>query len=319
MFADAAIRFVESASEQQPFFLYVSLMAPHDTRNPPEAYREMYYKKLPPLPENFLPLHPFRNGPATMMGRDEALAPWPRTPEVVRDQLAEYYGLITHLDEQVGRVIKALDNSPHANNTIVIYTADHGLGIGSHGLMGKQNVYEQSMRCPLIVRGPGVPAGKQTEAFTYIHDLHATLLSAAGLTPSAPIDGKDLSVLWTGEQQAVRNRIFLPFQDNQRAVNDGRWKLHVYPQINHRLLFDLKNDPHETKNLAEDPKYADEVTRMMALMEEERKRVGDTQTLTVTNPQPKEIAYDESKRFPDRWQPKWIRDKYFHGREAKRR
>ena len=79
---------------------------------------------------------------------------------MISDQLCEYYGLITHLDEQVGRILAALRESPHADNTIVIYTADHGLGMGSHGLLGKQNIYEQSMKCPLIIRGPGIPAGK---------------------------------------------------------------------------------------------------------------------------------------------------------------
>ena len=84
---------------------------------------------------------------------------------MISDQLCEYYGLITHLDEQVGRVIEALEESLHAKNTIVIYTADHGLAMGSHGLLGKQNVYEQSMSCPLILSGPGIPSGQSSQCF----------------------------------------------------------------------------------------------------------------------------------------------------------
>jgi len=116
--------------------------------NPPVNYREYYYDHHPPLPANFLPSHPFKNAPWIQMQRDQSLAPWPRTEEVISDQLCEYYGLITHLDEQVGRIMKALNDSPPANNTIVIYTADHGLALGSHGLLGKQNIYEQCMMSP---------------------------------------------------------------------------------------------------------------------------------------------------------------------------
>ncbi|MEO0415061.1 MAG: sulfatase-like hydrolase/transferase, partial [Verrucomicrobiota bacterium] len=160
VFADEAIRFLESAEQDQPFFLYVSFLAPHDPRNPPEKYRQRYYDDRPPLPENYLPLHPFKNAPQAIMGRDENLGPWPRTKELVSDQLCEYYGLVTHLDEQVGRIMESLKDTDHADNTIVIYTADHGLGMGSHGLLGKQNIYDQSMRCPLIIQGPGIPQGE---------------------------------------------------------------------------------------------------------------------------------------------------------------
>ena len=256
VFADAAIDYVNNAKTDKPFFLYVAFTAPHDPRNPPEKYRQIYYDKRPPLPKNFLPQHPFKNGPQAMMGRDEGLAAWPRTKEVVSDQLCEYYGLVTHLDEQVGRIMKAVENSPHANNTYLIYTADHGLAMGSHGLLGKQNVYEQSMACPLIIRGPGIPAGKSSESFTYVHDLYATVCAMAGVETPKGIDAKDLTPLWQGKSKSVRDSVFLPFQNNQRAINDGRWKLHIYPKINHRLLFDLQTDPHETNNLATNPKHA---------------------------------------------------------------
>ena len=144
LFADSAIDFLgglESSSD--PFFCYVSFTAPHDPRQPPLPHRERYYKNRPPLPKNFMPHHPFHNG--WMTGRDENLAAWPRTKEVISDQLAEYYGLITHMDEQIGRILKALEASGKADNTIIVYTADHGLAVGSHGLLGKQSVYEHSM------------------------------------------------------------------------------------------------------------------------------------------------------------------------------
>jgi arylsulfatase A-like enzyme len=291
-------------------------MAPHDPRNPPEKYREIYYDKRPPLPPNFLPQHPFQNAPQATSGRDESLAAWPRTEEVVSDQLCEYYGLVTHLDEQVGRVMDALDGSPHAENTIIIYTADHGLAMGSHGLLGKQNIYEQSMSSPLILSGPGIPEGKSSSAFTYIHDLYATVCDFAGVAKPGDVDSKTLVPVIHGQADRVHESVFLPFQDNQRAVNDGRWKLHVYPKINHRLLFDLSNDPHEVTNLAGDLEHQADVQRMQSLMETWRNRLDDPYPLSVEKPQPLTPNYHNSNRVLDRWQPKWIRDKYFGGRES---
>ena len=315
VFADEAVRFIREAGTEQPFFLYVAFMAPHDPRNPPEAYRKMYYEKRPPLPANFLPRHPFRNAPQAISGRDESLAPWPRTKEVISDQICEYYGLVTHLDKQVGRILDTLKKSPHAENTIVVYTADHGLAMGSHGLLGKQNVYEQSMRCPLILNGPGIPKGKSSNAFTYIHDLYATLCDFAGIDAPDGIDSQSLKPIMDGRAAGIRESLFLPFQDNQRAVRDGKWKLHVYPKINHRLLFDLSTDPHEMNNLAADPAHQLDVERMQSLMESWRTRLDDPYPLSVDNPEPKEPEYDNSKRVLDVWQPKWIRDKYFGGRD----
>ncbi len=315
-FANDAIEFIEGAESEKPFFLYVAFMAPHDPRNPPEKYREIYYQNRPPLPENFLPEHPFQNAPQATSGRDEGLAPWPRTRDVVSDQLCEYYGLVTHLDEQVGRILKALEGSPHAENTIVIYTADHGLAMGSHGLLGKQNVYEQSMMCPLILRGPGVPAGESSDAFTYIHDLYATVCDFAGVETGDKVDAQTLRPLMNGEVDSIRDSVFLPFQNNQRAVQDGRWKLHVYPQINHQLLFDLSSDPHEMNNLAENPEYASEMARMTELLETWRGDLGDPYPLSVEDPAPKEPQYDNANRVLDIWQPEWIREKYFGGRDT---
>jgi len=314
VYADDAVKFIKESDNEQPFFLYVAFTAPHDPRNPPEKYREMYYKNRPPLPLNYLPKHPFQNAPQATSGRDESLAPWPRTKEIISDQLCEYYGLITHLDEQVGRIMQALEKSPHAKNTIVIYTADHGLAMGSHGLLGKQNVYEQSMRCPLILRGPGVPSGKSSDAFTYVHDLYATICDFAGIQQPENNDSKSLRPMMDGAIDQVRDTVFLPFQDNQRAVNNGRWKLHIYPKINHRLLFDLASDPHELNNLAEDTRYQSQVSQMLALMESHRHLLKDPYPLSVEHPEPKQPNYDNSKRVLDRWQPEWIRDKYFEGR-----
>ncbi|MHC4565574.1 MAG: sulfatase-like hydrolase/transferase [Planctomycetota bacterium] len=309
LFTSAAIEFLENYDRDKPFFAYVAFTAPHDPRNPPLKYRKMYYRKRPPLPANFKPQHPFDNG--HMVGRDENLAPWPRTEGVVRDQLAEYYGLITHMDEHIGRVLKTLKKSKHADNTIVIYAADHGLAVGSHGLMGKQSIYEHSMGCPLIFAGPGVPQGGSTQAFSYLLDIFPTVCSLTGIQAPAGVEGRNLRPIWQGKTSKVRDHVFLSFRKVQRSVRDDRWKLIRYPQIDYTQLFDLRSDPHELNNLADHPAQADRVREMLRLLEKSQREVGDDLPLTVANPAPKEIDMTGRAREPDRWQPQWIRRKYF--------
>ncbi len=308
LFADAAVEFLSTYKEEKPFYAYVAFTAPHDPRDPPAAYREEYYKKRPPLPANYLPQHPFDNGSVT--GRDENLGPWPRTRELVSDQLCEYYGLVTHMDEQIGRVLRALEASGRAKNTVVLYAADHGLAMGSHGLLGKQSVYEHSMKCPLVIAGPGIPKG-ETRAYSYLHDLFPTVCSLAGIPAPGNLDGKSLDVLWKGEAKSVRDSLFLSYVRFARSVQDGRWKLIRYPQIDHTQLFDLESDPDEMKDLAKDPAQKGRIESLTALLRDWQAKLGDGQPLTVPNPKPGPVDLTGGKRPPDQWQPGWIRKKYF--------
>ncbi|MFK7851497.1 MAG: sulfatase-like hydrolase/transferase [Akkermansiaceae bacterium] len=310
MFADAAVEFLNQKREK-PFFLYVAFTAPHDTRNPPPKYREIYYKKDLPLPKNFMPLHPFDNGSLSPKFRDENLAPWPRPKGMIRDQISEYYGLITHLDEQIGKVLEALENNPQAKNTYVIFTSDHGLALGRHGLMGKQSLYEHSMRSPLIIRGPGVPAESSSQALVYLHDLYPTILKLAGQSDDTAEDAANLEPLWLGEKTAVRDHLFMAFQSQIRSIRDERWKLLIYPQINHRQLYDLQSDPDELFNLAMLPEHEETLKRLTTSMGEWQKTLGDDQALSSTNPKSKDYDYTKFKQKRDRWQPDWIFKKYF--------
>jgi arylsulfatase A-like enzyme len=309
-FADRAVEFIEGQKGEKPFFCYVAFTQPHDPRNPPEKYRQIYYQNRPPLPGNYRPLPAFDNGMIKGV-RDEDLAPFPRPKEVISDQLCEYYGHITYLDEQVGRILAALEKAGHTKDTLVIYAADHGLALGSHGLVGKQNVYEDSMKCPLIVAGPGVKAGQSTSAFSYLLDLFPSICDAAGIKPLDGFAGHSLRPIWGGEKDRVRDSVFLPFLGLMRAVRDERWKLIVYPPINYRELFDLKNDPEETKNLADDPANAETIERLTKLMKSWQERVGDKQPLSVAKPKSNEISFDGYVRKVDQWQPEWVREKYF--------
>jgi arylsulfatase A-like enzyme len=256
-----------------------------------------------------LPQLPFDNG--MMKVRDEDLAAWPRTGFVIRDQLAEYYGLITHLDEQIGRILAALKQTGLANNTLIIYAADNGLALGSHGLLGKQNVFEHSMRVPLIFNGLDIPAGKSTQAFSYLLDIYPTLCDVIGIQQPANLEGESLRPVWEGKKARVRESVFLPFIQIQRAVRDERWKLICYPKIGHIQLFDLQNDPDETTNLIDRADIAGQTQRLLQLMKQWQAKVGDTLELPTQNKPPEKIDLTGQKRVPDQWQPEWIRKKYF--------
>jgi len=310
LFADAAIEFLDGLdrSSDAPFFAYVSFTAPHDPRQPPSSYREQYATTRPPLPANFMPQHPFHNG--WMSGRDESLAAWPRTPEVVGDQLAEYYGLISHMDAQIGRVLEALDRTGRADDTIVVFTADHGLAVGSHGLLGKQSVYEHSMGAPLVIAGPGIPNG-ESDALTYLYDLMPTLLGEADVAVPDDVEGKDLSVVWDGKSAGVRDSLYLTYENKMRAVTDGRWKLIRYPPIDHEQLFDLDHDPDELKNLAGEPAHQDRLATMRALLVRHHAATADPHPLQVDPPRRSKANMTGRKRKPDGHQPEWIKEKYF--------
>jgi arylsulfatase A-like enzyme len=287
----------------------VAFTAPHDPRQPPEEFRDRYARQPPPLPTNFAPQFPFDNG--FVRGRDEVLAAWPRTESVIREQLADYYGLISHLDQQIGRVLAALEDSGQLNNTLVVYAADNGLALGSHGLLGKQSVFEHSLRTPLVISGPGVPRGQSSFAFTYLLDLFPTLCEVCGVAAPDDLDGHSLRPLWTGERQEVRDSVFLPYLGVQRAVRDRRWKLIAYPDQNHLQLFDLERDPDERVNLAEQPEQEATLIRLKSLMTRWQTQVGDQVTIPETNQPPLPIDLTAEPRQPDPWQPAWIIEKYF--------
>lgn len=296
LFADTAVAFLKGQKGDRPFLCYVAFNAPHDPRVAPKEYHEHANANKPPLPPNFLPEHPFNNG--DLIGRDERLAPWPRTPEVVRQHLADYYASIEFLDAQVGRILDALRGSGQAENTLVVYSSDHGLAIGSHGLFGKQNLYDHSMHSPLLLSGPGVPRGKQTDALCYLLDIFPTLGELAGVSGPEGSEGKCLAPVLTGKEAAVRDSVFTAYRNVQRAVRDDRWKLIVYPQVNKVQLFDLRDDPAEMHDLSAGKDHAAEVKRLTALLKESQEQLGDTLPLTTDKPQP--LEFDFSKVPPEK-------------------
>lgn len=262
MFSDQAISFLRGYSDASPFCMYVSYTAPHDPRMPPQRYKEMYDPARIPLPGNFLEEHPFDNGELRI--RDEMLAPFPRPPEEIQRHLAEYYGMISHLDEHLGRLLETLDETGQAGNTVIIFAGDNGLAVGQHGLMGKQNLYEHSIRVPLIIAGPGVPEGERCGSLCYLLDLFPTVCELTGVKAPDDLEGHSLVPLLMGEADRLRDNLFFAYRDCQRAVRDERYKLVEYfVQGSHTTqLFDIVEDPLELNNLAEDAKLQGEVGRL---------------------------------------------------------
>ena len=258
-FADAAIEFIQRKSAD-PFFLHVNFTAPHDPLLIPPGYENKYDPELIPAPRNFLPRHPFDHG--NLEGRDEVLLPWPRTKELVQRDLAAYYAVISYLDVQIGRVLKALETSGQRDNTLIVFSSDHGLALGSHGLRGKQNMYEHTINVPLILAGPGVPANKTCRQQCYLRDLFPTVCELTGVPIPETVQGTSLAPVIAGTKSEVYPFIVGYFQDVQRMIRTDRWKYVWYPQISKQQLFDLAADPDELVNLADDARYAIEMAQL---------------------------------------------------------
>lgn len=268
----------------------------------------MYAGTGQPLPPNFMPVHPFHNG--WMTGRDEQLAAWPRAPEVIREQIGEYYGLISHLDARIGDLFATLESTGLADRTVVVFASDNGLALGSHGLLGKQSLYEHSTRVPLIVAGPGIPSG-ETRALVMLYDLFPTIAGLTGVDLPEGVEGVDLGGLWRGEASTVRDAIYTAYEDKMRAVRDGRFKLIRYPPLGHVQLFDLERDPYELRNLADDPAWAEQRSRLTALLEAEHARLEDPHPLVSDEKASMDFEYGSLERHPDEHQPKRVVEKYF--------
>ena len=267
LFTDSAVQFIENYDQTDPFFLYLSFTSPHDPRTPPGEYATMYKPEEVPVPDNFLPEHPFDNG--EMRIRDEVLAEFPRTPEIVQQHIADYYGMITSQDAEMGRLLQTLEAKGHLDNTIVIYTADHGLAVGQHGLLGKQNLYSHSIRVPSIFAGPGVPEGVTVDALTYLYDVFPTVCDLTEVDCPDTVEGSSLVPLMEGCVDKIRDTVFAAYKDIHRTVSDGRWKLIRYyvsketgNGTDFLQLFDLENDPSETNNLADVPEHAERINSL---------------------------------------------------------
>ncbi|MEM9141462.1 MAG: sulfatase-like hydrolase/transferase, partial [Bacteroidota bacterium] len=264
---------------EDPFFMYVAFNAPHDPRQSPKEFVEMYPPENIVVPKNFVAQHPFDQGDRRV--RDENLASHPRRVDQLKVQRGEYYAIISHADQQIGRILKALEASGKADNTYIIFSSDHGLAMGKHGLYGKQNQYEHSVRMPLIISGPGIEGGRVEDALVYLPCVFPTTYDLAGLQVPETVDFKSLSPILEGKDTQGYEAIFGTYRNFQRMVRTEKHKLIVYPHNGVQQLFDIEKDPDEMHNRIDDPDYGAVKAELYKKLQELQKETGDTLKLAL--------------------------------------
>jgi len=265
LFVDGTLDFLSEYGDN-PFFAYVSFMAPHDPRNMPRKYLEMYDYRDLELPDSFLPRHPFDNG--ELLVRDEKLANWPRNPREIKRHIADYYAMISHIDAEVGRLLDQLEDRDQLNNTIIVLAGDNGLALGRHGLMGKQNLYDHSIRVPLVFRGPGIPEGKETDTLCYLQDIFPTLCELTNITAPVTVQGRSLVPAMKEDSSGIRNGLLCAYKNLQRCIRSEDYKLIEYIVGNKRRtqLFNLEQDPEELRDLSKSPDKEDKIKELRQQM-----------------------------------------------------
>lgn len=249
LFSDSAVKYIKEYDSDKPFFMYVAYLAPHDPRTMPEEFRNMYKAEDITLPENYSPMPTVNFGWAA--GRDETVEAYPRKEENVKQHIADYYAMISHIDHNIGKILTALEEKGELENTIIVLAGDNGLAIGQHGLMGKQNIFEHSVRVPLVMAGPGIPQDKTDERYVYLLDVYPTLCDLCGVEIPESVEGKSFANAFADADFVSRDALYLAFHSRMRGVMEKGYKLIEYRTHELKLtqLFNLNNDPMETQNL----------------------------------------------------------------------
>ena len=285
LYADHAIQFLSSTTAKaKPFFCYVAFTSPHDPRTPPDKFSRMYDPAKIPLPANFLIKHPFDNGDLNV--RDEQLLPVPRDPDAIKKDIALYYGMVSEMDAQVGRILETLEKSGLRENTLIVFAGDNGLAVGQHGLLGKQNLYEHSIRVPMILSGPGVPINKKTDGFTYLSDITPTIIDYLQLPRPSSVEGRSLLPVIQDPSKKVRSSIYNVYGHWSRCIkSEDGFKLIVYnvDGIATTQLFNLKIDPWEIKDLSIEPVYREKIMQMRNLLKQQMAAAFDNLNIDLPN------------------------------------
>jgi arylsulfatase A-like enzyme len=295
LFTDAALDFLDTDRDGAPFFAYLAYTVPHDPVMAPPDYMALYDPDTIQLHPTFLPSHPVdtsRDGDRVrpMQSCDECEADavvryheWPIDQRAMRGLVAGYYAMLSHLDAQLGRIRRQLEQSGEWERTIVVFASDNGIAMGRHGCYHKQTSHDHDVHVPLIISGPGIAHGASRDAMVYLYDLFPTLCELAGLQPPDSVEGNSLVPVLAGDNSAGRDLLYHAYVQNWRAVCDGRFRYLVYAGRDgetgvctpRRLLYDIVADPIEAHDLAADPAYAADLTRLDGLLREQRDRCGD--------------------------------------------
>jgi arylsulfatase A-like enzyme len=285
MIVNEAIDFMDAADEEDPFFMYLAFNAAHWPWEAPWRWMSQYDPKDMELTDSFRGRHPFNNGELGSNGTTTEVKyiPFPRDPAKVREIMAAHYAMISHMDDAIGRLLEALQERSLLENTIVVFSADNGLGLGQHGLLGKQNIYESGVRVPLLMAGPGVPGKQTSEALAYLYDIYPTLCDLAEVKTPQSVTGKSLKPVIEGRQEGIRESLLIVYKNYMRGFRMGPWKLHQYHVRGDRneLLFNVKDDSIENRNLAGDERYASVMRTLKTEMQKRMKELGDGVILSV--------------------------------------
>lgn len=302
---DETISFLKdhaAAHDGEPFFLQCSFPDPHHPFTPPGKYWDMYNPDDIPLPRTFHTVgeneHPFltRLRNQASLGDSDDSGPRPfvlEDEDAIRQAIALTYGMITMVDDAVGDILETLKQSGLSENTIVIFTSDHGDFMGDHGLMLKHGLhYCGVLQVPFIWSDPKSPGACVTNELACSIDLGATVLARAGLAPPNGFQGLDVISGTTPQKLAARRGIIVEEDElgdhlgtddpiRTRTFIDGNWRLTLYDGTEHSELFDLANDPLEIRNLWADEDYRIKRAELVEAMLREMIRLSDTAPRSV--------------------------------------
>lgn len=268
LITDNCVNFLETRDGDEPFFAYVGYRAPHPPWCAPERFHSMYDPNdIGELPN--YKVH-FTDKPRRVIERINYYELWNVPEEMIRKSIAAYFGFVSYLDSCVGRIIDKLEDLGMREDTIVVYTSDHGEMLYKNGICEKHTLFEDALRIPLIFSQPGtVPEGMTSDALASNIDLMPTLLGLAGANVPDFVEGKDLTPTFEGTD--VQDWIFAEYYhslDPCRMVRDKRYK-YIHTEEDICELYDLENDPLESINLAWFPQYANRITRMENIVMED--------------------------------------------------
>ena len=269
--ATAAETWLSQAPSQTPWSLSVHFISAHAPFVTPKAYFDLYKPEDVPPPIRFAkkqrPDHPSISHLRKIVPHHEDIL-----LEEVQALRAAYYATISYLDALIGKVLAALDATGQADNTLIVYTSDHGFSLGDHFIFGLFHMFEESLKVPLIMAGPNVPSNEQLSAPVSHVDLYPTLLEVAGGS-ILPTQQRPLArSLWPVLSGNAKDRgpVFAEYhgtatQSGGYVLRDGSMKLIHFVDMQAQL-FDLGGDPEEANNLADEPEHADELARMIGLL-----------------------------------------------------
>lgn len=311
--AEQVLGFLErrqSTGSTRPFLVYLGFSHPHDPRNGKPELLSKYgatnhqdpetlpspTNSAPPLPTNYLPAHPFPTGHPNLRDEMQVAGVWANRDErTIRNELGRYYACCENIDTQVGRVIARLEETGELDNTYVIFTSDHGIAIGRHGLQGKQNLYEHTWRVPLLLSGPGIAPGTRAKGNVYLHDVLPTICDITEVPCPESVEGLSMRSVLERKSDTLRDVMYGVYSGGTkpgiRCVRRGDWKLIEYDvldgQIRRTQLFNLAQNPDELlvehsvptvvtktgnepsevqRDLSGDPRYATVLQEMETLL-----------------------------------------------------